>query len=103
VKPTFSFFFVRFSVIQFYIKLGCDRIISSELVKEPILLQYSVDGGIHWTIVQQFDFSDDGGAKPSYIALATPVRAKTNSTRLQWQQTQLDGKQTISWAIDQVS
>ena len=73
-----------------------------DVVTEPVLLQYSTNGGIVWQTIEQFSFSEYTVA-PKYIALHMPAKARTNSTRLRWWQPSTDGTYQQDWAIDQVN
>ena len=90
-----------FRIIQFFIQLGCSKTQTPDLVTEPVLLQYSTNGGISWKTVEQFSFSEHT-VTPKYIALHMPPKARTNSTRIRWWQPSVDGTFQQEWAIDQV-
>ncbi|KAK3762808.1 hypothetical protein RRG08_040503 [Elysia crispata] len=85
--------------IQFHIRLGCNATIDEDT--PPVYLQYSFNGGIYWTTIEQFDFS---GSQPGlrYIAMHVPPGARTNATQVRWFQPSLDGLHGEHWAIDQI-
>ena len=88
-------------VIQFYLKFGCGQTLLSKR-PEPILLQFSTNGGILWSTFEQFDFPLNLSVKAKYVTLEVPIKMKFNSTRIQWIQPSLDGSYAGDWAIDQV-
>jgi len=88
-------------VIQFYLKFDCHRERTSSL-SEPVLLRFSTDGGVHWTLIGRYDalsFTQAAG----YVVAGVPYAAKTNSTRLHWWQPMTDNSHRLDWAVDQVS
>jgi hypothetical protein len=87
------------SMIQFFAKLGCQPSVST--MNAPVYLQYSVDGGIHWTSIEQFDFGD-GSNEVAYLSVHLPPHARTNSTQVRWWQPSKDGTFFEDWALDQV-
>ena len=91
---------VYYRVIQFVVKLGCSDT-APDSQSEPILLQYSINGGVVWTTMEQFDFSKKSNT-PMYIAIRVPVKARTGATRVRWWQSTDDGTYLADWALDQV-
>ncbi|KAG7169873.1 Reelin-like, partial [Homarus americanus] len=92
------------SVVQFYIRFGC-TIEDAVLRDGPVLLQYSSDGGISWTLLAELSpESGPPGSKPhtQHHTLPLPDTAKSNATRLRWWQPSKDGTFTSQWAIDQI-
>ncbi|XP_076339324.1 reelin-like [Tachypleus tridentatus] len=85
------------SSVQFYIKLGCESVPPSPTA-QPVLLQFSVDGGVNWWLLEEFSF----GNKEHYVALELPPHARTNTTRLRWWQPSINGIFLEDWAIDQI-
>ena len=91
------------SVIQFYMKFGCSKE-SNLSTSEPVLLRYSTDGGIHWSVLGRYDavvFT-----VPAYVVVSIPYGAKTHSTRIHWWQPVSDHTRStrrVDWAIDQVN
>lgn len=73
----------------------------TETEYRPVLLRFSTNGGIHWTILEQFDFNPHE-TEPRYVALHLPFKAQSNATRIQWWQPTVDGTHAVDWAIDQV-
>ncbi|XP_054717283.1 reelin-like [Uloborus diversus] len=88
--------------VQFYLRLGCkSEAPSSE--DQPVLFQYSIDGGSTWNMLEQFGFGENSRVShPSYIAIELPQHARTNSTKLRWWQPSLNGTFVEEWALDQV-
>ncbi|XP_042898138.1 reelin isoform X2 [Parasteatoda tepidariorum] len=88
--------------IQFYLRLGCKSSIPSA-EEQPVLLQYSIDGGSTWNMLEQFSFGESARVShPSYIAIELPHHARTNATKLRWWQPSFDGSFSEEWALDQV-
>lgn len=88
--------------IQFYLRLGCKSEPPSP-EEQPVLLQYSVDGGSTWNMLEQFSFGENSRVSyPSYIAIELPQHARTNSTKLRWWQPSFNGTFLEEWALDQV-
>uniref|UniRef100_A0A3P9KU35 Reelin n=1 Tax=Oryzias latipes TaxID=8090 RepID=A0A3P9KU35_ORYLA len=67
----------------------------------PVLLQFSVDGGLTWGLLQEFLFSNSSN-QARLVALEIPLRARTSSTRLRWWQPSENGHFFSPWVIDQV-
>ncbi|GFO21735.1 reelin [Plakobranchus ocellatus] len=86
--------------IQFHIRLGCNKTVSTTTL--PLYLQYSINGGIYWTTIEQFDFSP-GQNRSRYIALHLPRGSLTNATQIRWFQPPVSGHHQEEWAIDQVN
>ncbi|KAF8766780.1 Reelin like protein [Argiope bruennichi] len=88
--------------IQFYIRLGCKSEPPSP-EEQPVLLQYSIDGGATWNMLEQFGFGESSRVShPSYIAIELPYHARTNATRLRWWQPSFNGSFLEEWALDQI-
>ncbi|KAL8563520.1 hypothetical protein ACOMHN_064345 [Nucella lapillus] len=87
------------SMVQFFAKLGCG--LSVEGMSPPVFLQYSIDGGVHWISIEQFDFSADSNV-PSYLSIHLPPHARTNATQVRWWQPSKEGVYSEDWAIDQI-
>ncbi|KAF6718752.1 Reelin [Oryzias melastigma] len=75
--------------------------------REGVLLDYSVDGGVSWTLLHEMDYLKYVSVRRDYIVL--PEGALTNATRLRWWQpfTISSGLATPSleraqWAIDNI-
>lgn len=81
-------------------RLGCKKT-PPNLATFPVYLQYSNNGGVSWTSIQQFDFNKYSN-RPAYIALHLPENARTNNTRIRWIQHSLNGTFLEDWAIDHV-
>lgn len=89
----------RGSMIQFFAKLGCRSTVTG--MNSPVYLQYSVDGGVHWVTIEQFDFGD-GSNRVTYLSIHLPPHARTNATQVRWWQPSKDGVFIESWALDQI-
>ncbi|XP_071817155.1 reelin-like isoform X2 [Apostichopus japonicus] len=89
------------SEIHFFIRLGCVRE-APNAKSHPILLQYSIDGGITWQPIIEIPFTESNHLLNNKVALEIPLRAQTNSTRLRWWQPSRNGEFLDDWAIDQI-
>ncbi|XP_064117876.1 LOW QUALITY PROTEIN: reelin-like [Macrobrachium nipponense] len=93
------------SFVQFYIRFGC---LPDDMATEdgPVLLQFSTDGGISWTLLAELGRNPrqqlQGIPHTKYITLALPDSSRSNTTRLRWWQTSKDGSFSSQWAIDQI-
>ena len=86
--------------MQFYLKFDC-RKRRNLTTSEPVLLRFSTDGGIYWTVLGRYDAR--ASTESTYIVVNLPYAAKTNSTRVHWWQPISDGAHRVDWAIDQVN
>uniref|UniRef100_A0A8B9J9J5 Reelin n=1 Tax=Astyanax mexicanus TaxID=7994 RepID=A0A8B9J9J5_ASTMX len=75
--------------------------------KEGVLLDYSTDGGLSWTLLHEMDYMKYVSVRRDYIVL--PEGALTNATRLRWWQpfTVSSGLATpdperAQWALDNI-
>lgn len=92
----------QISAVQFYLKLGCGSRPSSP-EEQPVLLQYSNNGGVTWDLLEEFGFGEEThDSFPAYIAIELPQRARTNSTQLRWWQPSSNGIFQEEWAIDHI-
>ncbi|ESO91434.1 hypothetical protein LOTGIDRAFT_228850 [Lottia gigantea] len=89
---------VTVSSVEFYLQQGCHHPTNPA---SPIYLQYTTDGGIHWTTIEQFDFHIHGHIS-KYIAIHLPPGARTQSTQIRWWQPSIDGTFAETWSIDQI-
>lgn len=89
---------VRF--VQFFMRLGCGKGVPDPR-SQPVLLQYSLNGGLTWSLLQEFLFSNSSNVG-RYIALEIPLKARSSSTRLRWWQPSDNGHFYSPWVIDQV-
>lgn len=89
---------VRF--VQFFMRLGCGKGVPDPR-SQPVLLQYSLNGGLTWSLLQEFLFSNSSNVG-RYIALEIPLKARSSSTRLRWWQPSENGHFYSPWVIDQV-
>ncbi|XP_071271970.1 reelin-like [Salvelinus alpinus] len=86
--------------VQFFLRLGCGKA-SPDPRSQPVLLQFSVDGGLTWGLLQDFLFSNSSN-QARLVALEIPLRARTSSTRLRWWQPSENGHFYSPWVIDQL-
>ncbi|KAL8220926.1 UNVERIFIED_CONTAM: hypothetical protein K2H54_056520, partial [Gekko kuhli] len=84
--------------IQFYFMYGC--LISPNSRNQGVLLEYSVNGGITWTILMEIFY--DQFSKPGFVNILLPPDAKEVGTRFRWWQPKHDGLDQNDWAIDNV-
>ncbi|XP_039625794.1 reelin isoform X1 [Polypterus senegalus] len=86
--------------VQFFLRLGCGKG-APDPRSQPVLLQYSLDGGLSWGLLQEFLFSNSSNLI-RYVALEIPLRARSPATRLRWWQPSENGHFYSPWVIDQV-
>ncbi|XP_077424138.1 reelin isoform X2 [Vanacampus margaritifer] len=86
--------------VQFFLRLGCGKA-APDPRSQPVLLQYSLNGGLTWGLLQEFLFSNSSN-QARLVALEIPLRARTSSTRLRWWQPSENGQFYSPWVIDQV-
>uniref|UniRef100_A0A4W3JKV5 Reelin n=1 Tax=Callorhinchus milii TaxID=7868 RepID=A0A4W3JKV5_CALMI len=86
--------------VQFFLRLGCGKA-SPDPRSQPVLLQYSLNGGLSWGLFQEFLFSNNSNVG-RYIALHIPLKARSSSTRLRWWQPSENGHFYSPWAIDHI-
>ena len=104
------------SIVHFFIRLGCGGTqqaaqpppsrSQSQSQSQPVLLQYSSNGGITWATLETMDFGGgrgDSGRAARHVMLELPPGTRANATRLRWWQPSLRGSFHQAWAIDQVS
>lgn len=87
--------------VQFFLRLGCGKA-APDPRSQPVLLQFSVDGGLTWGLLQEFLFSNSSN-QARLVALEIPLRARTPSTRIRWWQPSENGHFYSPWVIDQVT
>lgn len=87
--------------IQFFLRLGCGKA-SPDPRSQPVLLQFSVDGGLSWTLLQEFLYSNSSN-QAHLVALEIPLRGRTSATRLRWWQPSENGHFHSPWVIDKVN
>lgn len=75
--------------------------------KEGVLLDYSTDGGITWTLLHEMDYQKYISVRHDYILL--PEDALSNTTRLRWWQPfvisngiVVSGVERAQWALDNI-
>lgn len=81
-------------------RLGCGKGVPDPR-SQPVLLQYSLNGGLTWSLLQEFLFSNSSNIG-RYIAMEIPLKARSSSTRLRWWQPSENGHFYSPWVIDQV-
>ncbi|XP_033646479.1 reelin-like isoform X1 [Asterias rubens] len=84
--------------IQFYLRYGCLNMPTQR--KHNVLLQYSTDGGINWTLLTELHY--DRYAAPSFVSIKLPDSARTIGTRFSWWQPSHPGVNQADWAIDNI-
>lgn len=87
--------------VQFFLRLGCGKA-APDPRSQPVLLQFSVDGGLSWGLLQEFLFSNSSN-QARLVALEIPLRARTTTTRIRWWQPSESGHFYSPWVIDQVT
>lgn len=100
-KETFTVIPPTVRFVQFFMRLGCGKGVPDPR-SQPVLLQYSLNGGLTWSLLQEFLFSNSSNVG-RYIALEIPMKARSSSTRLRWWQPSENGHFYSPWVIDQVS
>ncbi|XP_045165547.2 reelin-like [Mercenaria mercenaria] len=88
--------------LQFYLRIGggdkdCN---GGEHRPEGVILQYSTNGGVTWTLLDELEGTMYG--TPSLVSNDLPKEARTPSARFQWWQPQHSGKGYDQWAIDEI-
>ncbi|KAB0375952.1 hypothetical protein FD755_012595, partial [Muntiacus reevesi] len=86
--------------VQFFMRLGCGKGVPDPR-SQPVLLQYSLNGGLSWSLLQEFLFSNSSNVG-RYIALEIPLKARSASARLRWWQPSENGHFYSPWVIDQI-
>ncbi|MBN3305955.1 RELN protein, partial [Amia calva] len=86
--------------VQFFLRLGCGKS-PPDPRSQPVLLQFSLDGGLSWVLLQEFLFSNSSN-QGRLVALELPLRAHSPATRLRWWQPSENGHFYSPWVIDQV-
>uniref|UniRef100_A0A8C6XTW2 Reelin n=1 Tax=Naja naja TaxID=35670 RepID=A0A8C6XTW2_NAJNA len=86
--------------VQFFMRLGCGKAVPDPR-SQPVLLQYSLNGGLRWNLLQEFLFSNSSNIG-RYIALEIPLKARSPSTRFRWWQPSENGHFYSPWVIDQI-
>uniref|UniRef100_A0A8D2LW77 Reelin n=1 Tax=Varanus komodoensis TaxID=61221 RepID=A0A8D2LW77_VARKO len=77
---------------------GC--LITPNNRNQGVLLEYSVNGGITWTLLMEIFY--DQFSKPGFVNILLPPDAKEVGTRFRWWQPKHDGLDQSDWAIDNV-
>ncbi|KAM9481369.1 reelin [Clarias gariepinus] len=86
--------------IQFFLRLGCGKA-SPDPHSQPVLLQFSMNGGLSWKLLQKFFYTNSSN-QPEIVALEIPLQARTIKTRLRWWQPSENGHFHSPWVIDKV-
>ncbi|KAI4895212.1 hypothetical protein NFI96_018500 [Prochilodus magdalenae] len=86
--------------IQFFLRLGCGKA-APDPRSQPVLLQFSVNGGLSWSLLQEFLYSNSSN-QAHLVAMEIPLRARTTETRLRWWQPSENGHFHSPWVIDKV-
>ncbi|XP_022095907.1 reelin-like [Acanthaster planci] len=88
------------SIVHFFIRLGCEHAPPSTK-NHPVQLQYSINGGVTWSLLEEMGFNNDSYAA-RYVMLELPSGARSNATRIRWWQPSHEGSFYDDWAIDQI-
>ena len=70
---------------------------------EAVVLEYSIDGGVNWTLIATYDNLNANytqGWTP--LQYSIPAAAQTANTRFRWRQLSHSGGCCDHWAIDDV-
>lgn len=86
--------------IQFFLRLGCGKA-SPDPRSQPVLLQFSVNGGLSWKLLHKFFYTNSSN-QAELVALEIPLEAHTTETRLRWWQPSENGYFHSPWVIDKV-
>ncbi|KAK3548865.1 hypothetical protein QTP70_021277 [Hemibagrus guttatus] len=86
--------------VQFFLRLGCGKA-SPDPRSQPVLLQFSVNGGISWNLLQKFFYTNSSN-QAELVALEIPLQARTTEARLRWWQPSENGYVHSPWVIDKV-
>ncbi|KAJ8046874.1 Reelin [Holothuria leucospilota] len=84
--------------LQFYIMYGCINPPTER--NQSVLLQYSTNGGIQWTLLQELHHAQYH--TPLFVSLMLPPGARKNGTRVRWWQPVHPGEDEADFAIDNV-
>lgn len=88
--------FIYFSLMTSGYGSQCDDTEFSD----NLALEYSINGGANWQLIQLFDESQFN--QHTDIQILIPTNAKTSSTKIRWRQTNNDGANTDLWYLDNV-
>ncbi|XP_077982491.1 reelin-like [Glandiceps talaboti] len=90
------------SFVQFYIRIGGGRgqCTDSHSREQGVLLQYSNDGGVTWTLLMELYYQFYKESRFVYKEL--PSAARTRSTRIRWWQPSHSGAGHNQWALDDI-
>ncbi|MGH0172823.1 UNVERIFIED_CONTAM: hypothetical protein FKN15_063858 [Acipenser sinensis] len=84
--------------IQFYFMYGC--LIPPSQRNQGVLLEFSVNGGITWTLLTEIFY--DQYNKPGFLNVLLPPAARDEGVRVRWWQPKHDGLDQNDWALDNV-
>jgi hypothetical protein len=68
---------------------------------EEIVLEYSIDNGITWTIINTY-FTGNTYANFTTVNLTVPIAAQTAASKLRWRQISNSGVGYDNWALDNI-
>ena len=78
-----------------------------DLTNEGVYLEYSINGGTNWNLINYFQPSNGGSSGPylswAQYCFAIPVAAQTTSTIFHWYQSGSSGTCCDHWGIDNVT
>ncbi|TRY95474.1 hypothetical protein DNTS_000445 [Danionella cerebrum] len=86
--------------VQFFLRLGCGKA-APDPRSQPVLLQFSVDAGLSWSLLKQLLYSNSSN-QALLLALELPSPARTSATRLRWWQPSQNGLYYSPWVIDKL-
>ncbi|PCH98178.1 MAG: hypothetical protein COB85_02040 [Bacteroidetes bacterium] len=89
--------------IEFYLKIanGTGAPCESADINEDVVLEYSINGGATWLIINTYD--QDLFPSFTFLSVAVPIAAQTSATRFKWRQLQHSGNCCDHWAMDEIS
>ncbi|CAG0879039.1 unnamed protein product [Darwinula stevensoni] len=88
----------------FSLKSACDfHALTSPVARENnVFLQFSIDGGITWTLFKEFPYDELRGERRYYFGLDQEDWMRTNASRFRFWQPRNSGLGHGSWALDSV-
>ncbi|XP_062860161.1 reelin [Trichomycterus rosablanca] len=86
--------------VQFFLRLGCGKA-APDPRSQPVLLQFSINGGFSWSVLQKFYFSNSSN-QVHLVSIKIPLEARTTKTCLRWWQPSEIGHFHSPWVIDKI-
>ncbi|GAB1600886.1 reelin [Argonauta hians] len=84
--------------IEFYFKYACKGESLAWPRRHSVLLQYSINGGITWHLLQEIHYKNDSNTR--FFSVFLPPLAKANATKFRFWQPKHGGSMQSTWAID---